>query len=440
MRVRRIITGLAAAGLALAAAGLAETPLASASATPSTGSAGTCPSSQWVAAWTASPTDGSVPFDASLGILPLQLKNQTVRMVVTPHIGGSSTRFHLSNRFGSGPLTFTHVTVAPQGAGAAIGTPVTVTFGGATSVTVPGGQDIASDPVALNVSAFSPLSVSIYLAGSTSALTKHWNANATSYLANANTGDLTNQTSGSSFSNKTLSWLYVDGVDVMANARSVVAFGDSITDGFVGGGLFSIPADKSVADKNGRYPDDLQRRVTAAGQPISVVNAGIGSNQLLGSLGLMDGPSGVSRFQADALNVPAVSGVLVLEGINDLGLGNNVTPQQLEDGYTQLIGKTHDAGHKIWLGTITPASNALVDGTLAAPNSEKYREQVNTWIRNQDLADGVVDFDAALRDPAHPTQLLPAYASPDNLHPNLAGYQKMADSIPLDLLATTTCG
>ncbi|MCL9758166.1 GDSL-type esterase/lipase family protein [Frankia sp. AiPa1] len=411
----------------------------SAEASPGPSDASGCPSPRWVAAWAASPTDGKVPFDASLGLLPNQLNNQTIRMVITPHLGGSSIRVHLSNRFGSAPVTFTHVTIAPQGEGAAIGSPVTATFGGARSVIAPKGQDVVSDPVALTFQAFTPLSVSIYLAGSTTSVTKHWNANATSYYAGAGSGDLTAQTSGSGFSHTTLSWLYVDGVDVIAGARSVVAFGDSITDGFVGGSIGSIPADKSVADKNGRYPDELQRRVTAAGLPISVVNAGIGSNQLLGSLGLMDGPSGVSRFQSDALSIPAVAGILVLEGINDLGLGNKVTPQQLESGYTQLVEKSHAAGLKVWLGTITPASNALVDGTATAPNSEKYRQEVNTWIRGQRLADGVVDFDAALRDPAQPSRLLAAYASPDKLHPSLAGYQKMAQTVPLDLLAATDC-
>lgn len=437
MAVRKSIIGVGLAALAMAGMGLVGPSSASAAprATPAA-----CATSQWVSGWTASPTDGDAILDPSLGSIPGKLTNQTVRMVITPHLGGSSIRIHLSNRFGTAALALGHVTVAPQGqAGAVAGNPVPVTFAGTTSVTVPTGQDVVSDPVPLTFAAFTPLSVSIYVPGTTTALTKHWNANATSYYAGSGTGDLTAQSSAEKFTNTTLSWLYVDGLDVTAGARSVVAFGDSITDGFVGGSALSIPADRSVADKNGRYPDDLQRRVAAAGLAISVVNAGIGSNQLTGSLGSVTGPSGLARFQTDALDIPGVAGILVLEGINDLGLGNKVTPQQIEDGYTQLITKAHAAGHKIWLGTITPAANAIVDGTLFAPNSETYRQQVNTWIRTQTIADGVVDFDAALRDPAHPSQLLAAYAGPDHLHPNLTGYQKMADAVPLDLLAATPC-
>ncbi|WP_235498258.1 MULTISPECIES: GDSL-type esterase/lipase family protein [unclassified Frankia] len=442
MRSRKAAIVVAALGLAVAGTGLAGTGLAAPGAGATSVSAaptGTCGAEQWVASWAASPTDASSFVDPSLGIIPERLTRQTLRTVITPHLSGSSARIHLSNRFGTSPLTFAHVTAARQRSGAAIGTPVEVTFGGSASVTVPAGQEIVSDPVALAVETFAPLTISMYLPATTSPPNRHWNANATSYYTRAGVGDLTTQTSDSRFTEKTLSWFYVSGLDVQASARSVVAFGDSITDGFVGGSPVSIPADKSVADKNGRYPDYLQRRVNAAGLAVSVVNAGIGSNQLLGTLISFAGPSGLSRFQADALDIPGVAGVLVLEGINDLGLGNGVTPQQITDAYTELITKAHAAGLKIWLGTITPAANAIVDGTFLAPNSENYRQQINTWVRTQTLADGVVDFDAAVRDPAKPSQLLPAYASPDNLHPSLAGYQKMAEAVSLDLLATTTC-
>ncbi|GAA2130903.1 SGNH/GDSL hydrolase family protein [Actinomadura napierensis] len=331
------------------------------------------------------------------------------------------------------------VTIAPQSRRAATGAQVPLTFRGSASVTVPAGQDVVSDPAALAFAAFTPLAVSVFLPQSTQAVTKHWNANATSYYSGSGSGDLTARTAADGFTGKTLSWLLVTGLDVRSDARAVVAFGDSITDGFVGGSPLSIPADASVADKNGRYPDQLQRRLDAAGLSIAVVNAGIGSNQLLGGLGLMDGPSGLSRFQKDALDIPGATGVLVLEGINDLGLHPGVTPDQIQDGYTRLITEAHTAGKKIWLATLTPAANSIIDGTATAPDSERYRQQINAWIRNQTLADGVVDFDAAVRDPAAPSQLLPAYAGPDNLHPNLAGYTKMADAVPLGLLNTAAC-
>jgi lysophospholipase L1-like esterase len=230
---------------------------------------------------------------------------------------------------------------------------------------------------------------------------------------------------------------------VQSVARSVVAFGDSITDGWVAATPLSIPVATSILNTNGRYPDDLQRRLTAAGINVSVVNAGISSNQLLASgsgLTAIYGPSGLSRFGLDTLKVAGVSGIIVLEGINDLGLGQGVTPAQLEAGYTQLINEAHAAGLKIWLGTITPASNSIIDGTLTAPNSETYREQVNAWIRTQRLSDGVIDFDAAIRNPQDPSQILPSLAGPDNLHPNLAGYQAMANAVNLSQLQSLACG
>jgi lysophospholipase L1-like esterase len=424
----RTAKGLFAAGVATATAiAVASTP----AATPAIAAeSDACGTDQWVTSWTASPSDNS-----SL-LLPGSLSNQTVRMVITPHLGGSSLRLHLTNRFGASPFGIGHVTIAPQSSGSGIGSPVDVTFGGGRSVTLPARGDVVSDPVELTFQAFTPLAVSIYVPNSSITPTRHWNANATSYYANAGTGDLAAQTSGTGFGNTTDGWVLVNGLDVMARARAVVMFGDSITDGFVASNPFSIPADSSAYDKNGRYPDVLQRRVSAAGLPISVVNAGISANQVLVDL---VGDSGRSRLDVDALQLPGAEGVLVLEGINDFGLNPFATPALVVEAFTEMINEAHAAGKRIWLGTILPASNALVDGVLLAPNSERYRQTVNAWIRTQRLADGVVDFDAALRDPAHPDQLLPAYAGPDNLHPSLAGYQRMADTVPLDLLSATPC-
>jgi lysophospholipase L1-like esterase len=420
----------------LAAIGLGSTGISAAEAAPAA-----CTGNHWVASWAASPTDSIVPTDATGFLTPQALTHQTLRMVVTPHLGGASVRIHLSNRFGAAPITFGRVTVGVQTAGAAAKNIVPVTFGNATSVTIPAGMDVVSDPTALTFAAFAPLAVSLYLPGLYLAPSKHWNANATSYYSLALTGDSASQQSGNGFVGQTGSWLFVNGVDVQAAApvRSVVAFGDSITDGFVSATPLSLPADASVANTNGRYPDDLQRRLDSAGIPISVVNAGIGGNQLLtDGQPSQTGPSGLARFDQDALGQAGAAGVLLLEGINDVALSSS-TPDQIIAGYTQLIQRTHAAGKKIWLGTITPASNSLLEGTGAAPNSENFRQQLNTWIRSQTLADGFVDFDAALRDPASPSVLRPAYASVDNLHPNLAGYKAMADAVDLNLLSATTC-
>jgi lysophospholipase L1-like esterase len=403
------------------------------------GSTGDAPATtaeaNWVASWTASPTDSATPADAAGFAVPQGFDSQTVRMIVTPHLGGTTMRIHLSNRFSSVPLTIDQATVGlAQPHSVQNLTPIT--FDGNENTTIAAGQDIVSDPVTLTFSAFAPLAISLYLPNSSAPPTKHWNANATSYYSLPLSGNLAGSASDLGFPAVTEAWFYVDEIDVTAPAptHAIVAFGDSITDGFVASSLVSLPVTTTVADKNGRYPDDLQRRIDTAGSPVSIVNAGISANQLLtNGEPLFSGPSGLQRFQTDALDVTGTDGVLLLEGINDLGLSGR-TAGDLITGLTQAVSMAHAAGKKIWLGTIMPASNALFDGVLLAPESETYREQVNAWIRSQDLADGVVDFDAALRDPANPTVLNPAYAGPDNLHPNLVGYQAMANAVNLAML------
>lgn len=391
----------------------------------------------WVASWTASPTDSVTPFDAAGVPVPEVLVNQTLRMIVTPHLGGTLLRIHLSNRFRLAPAQFGNVTVGVEGSGA-VSDLTHVTFGGSAQVSVPADDDVVSDPVDLTFTAFTPLAVSIFMPGIQSFPTKHWNANATSFYTPPGSGDLTTDDSNSPFSLRTEAWLYVDGVDVEAPAATaaIVAFGDSITDGFVASTPVSLPTSLAIADKNGRYPDDLQRSIDAAGIPISVVDEGISANRLVtNGEPLLMGLSGVQRFQEDALDVPGVKGVILQEGINDLGIPPPITtPSELIAGYEKVIAMAHPRGVKVWLGTLLPASNAIIDGSATSPLSEIYREQVNAWIRSQHLADGVIDFDAAFRDPSDPTVLNPIYASADHLHPNLLGYQKMASTVELSML------
>ena len=432
-----IALSLALSTLLLAPA-IVAAPSADASVSPDSGA---CTANHWVATWAASPTDSLTPIDAAGLPVPEALADQTLRMIITPHLGGAELRVHLSNRFGSSVMAIGHVTVGIQTDGAAVKGIKQVTFGGKWSVGIPPGQDVVSDPVAITFAAFTPIVVSMYVPLSLSPPTKHFDANATSYYSLPLSGDLADQASGVGFPLLTDAWLYVDGLDVIAPpaSRSIVAFGDSITDGWVATTPASFPVTTSIANTNGRYPDDLQRRLDAAGIPISVVNAGISSNRLLtNGEPLFLGLSGVLRFKEDALDLPGVSGVLVQEGINDLGLPPDSTADQVIAGYKELIAQAHAAGTKIWLGTLLPASNAIFDGVLLAPLSETYREQINEWFRTQKLADGIVDFDAALRDPANPADLNPKYSGPDHLHPNLAGYQAMANTVNLRLVASAS--
>jgi lysophospholipase L1-like esterase len=229
-------------------------------------------------------------------------------------------------------------------------------------------------------------------------------------------------------------------VPAQTSQRLVVAFGDSVTDG-----------DGSTVDADHNWPSDLVRRLgtTTEGSKLAVVNEGIIGNRLLSdcfiaSVGCF-GVSALARFDRDVLALPGVTHVVLLEGINDIGfpgaeLGgqhladpNDIrTPADLIGAYRQLISRAHARGIKLIGATITPFEGVDVPGYYSG-SKEAVRQAVNKWIRTSGAFDGVIDFDAVLRDPEHPSRLLPRFASEDLLHPNDAGYQAMADAIDLAL-------
>ena len=292
---------------------------------------------------------------------------------------------------------------------------------------------MVSDPTLFHISAFSPLAVSIYVPGSQSPITKHWDANATSYYSAPGSGDTAAQTSGASFVDSTESWLIVDGVDVTGPASStcaIVAFGDSITDGFVAGSIHSVPESTLPVNANGRYPDDLQRRLDKAKIPVSVVDAGIAANELLSGTPIT-GPSGISRVPRRAARG---------RGLRHPPRGNQRPGADQGDplGHGGGLHPGHQGSARCRREDLVgndPAGLQCPQRRVAsAPTSNTYREAVNRWIRGQKLADGVIDFDQAMREPNDPNVLDPAYASVDNLHPSLAGYREMAKTVPLSLL------
>jgi lysophospholipase L1-like esterase len=398
-----------------------------------------CLTGHWVASWEAAPSDGTsdVNFvdDEGYGV-----SDQTVRIVITPHFGGTQIRLHFSNRFGSQPLVLGEVAVARQAATAAIatGTSAWVTFAGKRSVTIPAGDDVVSDPVRFSFAAFDDLAVSMYIPGFDVTATRHAIGEQTSYLTAPLSGDHVADVSGRAFTSSTTSRLFVDGLDVFApgTVSAVVALGDSITDGLQST-TDDYPGELSAVDQNGRWPDDAQRRIDLEDDPnISIVDAGISGNRILRNGDIArHGLSALNRLQSDVLDESGVKTVIVLEGINDLAQVPHATAPQIIAGLTELVARIHRAHLRVLLGTLTPVGGSI----YATPALIAARTQINTWIRGQQLADGVVDFDAAVRDPADPQQIAPAYDDGDHVHFSLAGYAAMADAISLAALAGNEC-
>ncbi|MFC9894269.1 SGNH/GDSL hydrolase family protein [Nocardia sp. NPDC127579] len=339
--------------------------------------------------------------------------------------GGATTRVRLTNRYGTAPLTVSGATLAVTAAGAEIRpeTLRTLTIGGKSAFEIPAGADLATDPAALPVAPFQSLTITLYLAEPTGPATQHAQAFETSYRA---TGDHRADPAGAAFTDTTRSWYYLSGVEVLdalPHRAGVVAFGDSITDG-VG----------STPDADNRYPDELAERLAAEGNPRAVLTQGIGGNRVTVDSSWL-GDSGRRRFRADVLDQPGVGTVIVLAGINDIGLSTGgadapdtvvpVTADDLISGYRNLIEQARAQGIRIIGATLTPIQGSPYD----SPAAEAKRQAVNTWIRTSGDYDAIVDFDAALRDPAAPARLAPAFDSGDHLHPSDAGYAAMAAAV-----------
>jgi lysophospholipase L1-like esterase len=371
--------------------------------------------SQRVSVWSPSMTIGGPNFT-----------DQTLRMVVHPSVGGDGLRLHLSNLRGTTPLAVGAVSVALQSekATAVEGSRRTVTFSRARTLTIPAGQEVVSDPVPMSVRAEQNVLVSLYLPQATSSATWHSDAFDVSYLSKS--GDHTADTDDGNFVAATTSWYYLSGVDVVSPAArgTVVAFGDSITDGY-----------NTPASVYHRWPDDLARRL-AGPHPTAVVDAGIGGNRVLTDVpNIWQGVSALKRFAHDALAQPGVRTVILMEGINDIGNnagpdGVPLTAQHLIDGYRALIRQAHAAGVRIIGGTMLPDKGA----GYYSENAESIRQAANAWIRTGGQFDGVADFDKALQDPSDPAALRAGFDSGDHLHPNEAGMQAMADAVDLRLL------
>jgi lysophospholipase L1-like esterase len=370
----------------------------------------------WVDSWAASPQSSALA-----STTPPTYTNQTLRLIVRSHSGGTSVRVRLANTFGDRDLTFGHVTVASRSTGAAVTSVRTAKFAGLTSVTVLKGAEVSSDPVSLTVAAGHDLAVSIYLPKSTGPVTYHRSAHQTSYVSGS--GDHATETGSGSFGTTIGTWPFLDAVSVGGGTApgTIVALGDSITDG-----------SGSTTNTNRRWPDKLSARLRArTSVPAkSVVDEGIAGNQVLTDSTGIGGPSVLHRLTRDVLVRRGLTDVILLEGINDLRSSNPpATADQIIAGYQQIIDRVHGKGARIFGGTLTP-----VEGSARYTSTmEQQRQKLNAWIKAPGHFDGFVDFATATADPADPLRFLPTYDSGDHLHPNDAGYQAMANAVNLSL-------
>lgn len=391
--------------------------------------------SSWVGTWAAGPT--TVPPTSTVAF-----EDQTLRQVVHVSLGGDSLRVRLSNEFGDAPLLVgaAHVARGVDGHPERIaeGSDRTLTFGGRSSISIPPGAPALSDPVSLRVPARSDVVVSIYLPERVESPTVHNSAFQQNVVAAGNVVGAPALTPTAT----SQSWYFLSGVSVRARgSASVVALGDSITDGSI-----------TTVGANRRWPDLLAARLQADRglRHLAVVNEGIGGNRLLhdpnpepGSdaedFAAFFGESTLKRFDRDVGSQPGAKYLIVLIGVNDLGHPGSVAPESEEvsaadiiAGYRQLIARAHQRGLKVFGATILPFKNTTIPDYYT-PERDAKRKTVNRWIRTSGAYDGVIDFDKAMRDTADPDLMIPAFDSGDHLHPNDAGMAAMAGAIPLRL-------
>ena len=354
---------------------------------------------------------------------PLNFKNQTLRQIVHASLGGDRVRVVLSNAFGTMPLEIgaAHVALRDKDAAIQANSDRPLTFDGNSATAIAAGAVVVSDPVSLSVRTSADLVVDIYLPGDTAAIpspvTMHQGALQQNYISAEGNHAGEPDFAGAA---TTQSWFFLARVEVAApaGAAAVVAFGDSITDGT-----------RSSANKNNRWPDEFARRLAAAKMPVGVLNEGIAGNRVL-----CDGAgvSALARFDRDVLVQPGAKYVVVLESINDIGLARTSPIPGANDliaGHKQLIDRAHALGLKIYGATLTPFDGAA----YFTMEGEAKRQAVNAFIRSGKAYDGVIDFDAAVRDPMAPSKIQMKFNPGDNLHMNDAGYQAMAAAIDLSL-------
>jgi lysophospholipase L1-like esterase len=383
----------------------------------------------WVASWGASQ---QIPEPENAMSMD-DLRDETVRQIFHLSVGGPGLRVHVSNAFGTEALHFTSVHIArpisPSSSAIDPASDRALAFAGSSDVTVPPGAEFVSDTLDYPLDSLSNLAVTFHLDAPLARQTGHPGSRATSYFVHGDFVTSPNLPNARHVDH----WYQLSEIDVLApsGAASIVALGDSITDGH-----------GATTNGNDRWTDVLAQRLQSSSntRSIGVSNQGIGGNHLLTD-GL--GPSALARFDRDVLAPTGVRWVILFEGVNDLGgLARNgeVTPaehaalvKRVLSAYEQIILRAHAHGLRVFGATVTPyaGSNYYHPGPL----SEADRQAVNAWIRAPGHFDAVIDFDSIVRDPQHPDRLFAAFDCGDHLHPSPAGYRAMGEAVPLSLFA-----
>jgi len=381
----------------------------------------------WVGTWAAAPFSGSdVHSDAArAAYLQYGRADATFREIVHISIGGSSVRVVLTNESGVEALMIGAAQIALSAGGSEIelASAKTLTFAGRPSIVISPGTSAVSDPADLRLRPFANAAISLFVpAQLISHVSVHDMAAQTNYQISGNVVGAKNLNAGTEI----YCWPFLKGLDVKASgdSASIVALGDSITDGH-----------GSTRNANARWPDVLARRLQTNQKTarLSVLNEGIGANRVLHD----DlGPNALARFDRDVLAQAGVKYLIILEGINDIGRATDpklpsdmVSVQDLIAGLSQLTERAHMHGIKVLGATLTPIPDP------ANPHREVLRQALNRWIRTTNEFDGIVDFDKVTRDPADPTAFLSGYDAGDHVHPSDAGYRAMGDAIDLKFFA-----
>lgn len=375
-------------------------------------------SGRWVGTWAAAP---QLPEPHNVVPAP-GIEGNTLRQVVRVSIGGRRVRVRFSNAFGRGPLTIAEARIALSAGDHRIdpATDRRLTFSGEPSAPIPAGAPLLSDPADFPLAPLSSVSVSIYVSRAPADITGHPGARCTSYLQ-AGQHTVSAELPGPVMFER---WYLLAGIDVdTATAPGAVAvLGDSLTDGR-----------GSTTNQNRRWTDFLAERLVQNGE-IGVLNLGLGGNRLLED-GL--GPNALARLDRDVLARGQVKWLIVLEGINDIGTAEPVSPTQISAlvhritaAYEQIVRRAQAQGIRVYGGTLLPFGGSF----YFTAEREAARRAVNEWIRTAGCFDGVIDFERVTEDPSSPGRLLPELDSGDHLHLNDLGYRRLAESVDIGRL------